>query len=96
MITSCNGETLDGMRHTLSRAQTSSITIILSAKERSVLKQRNGWWESRFNKPFNYSWSIDADGSISDPGHKVYEYTGKHPENVERNFNNSLNLHPSK
>jgi hypothetical protein len=53
-------------------------------KERFETKKQ--WWESRFNKPFKYSWNIDADGSISDAGHKVYEYTGKHPENVERCF----------
>jgi hypothetical protein len=53
-------------------------------KERFETKKQ--WWESRFNKPFNYSWNVDANGLISDSGHKIYKFTGKHPENVERNF----------
>jgi len=29
---------------------------------------------------FDYGWKIDNEGKISDSNHKIFEYTGKHPD----------------
>jgi hypothetical protein len=47
-------------------------------KERFLLKKK--WWETRFGRPFDYGWHIDDEGKIKDPNHKIYEFTGKHPD----------------
>lgn len=46
-------------------------------KERFALKKQ--WWETRFNKPFDYSWRINEHGKIEDPNHEIKKYTGQHP-----------------
>lgn len=46
--------------------------------ERFMLKKK--WWESRFDRPFEYSWHIDDGGKIADSSHKIYEFQGKHPD----------------
>ena len=38
------------------------------------------WWETRFGRPFDYSWKINKQGKIEDANHFVCEYVGKHPE----------------
>lgn len=47
-------------------------------RERFELKKK--WWETRFNKPFNYSWFIDENGKINDADHKIFLYEGKFPD----------------
>lgn len=47
-------------------------------RERFELKKK--WWETRFNKPFNYSWFIDENGKINDTDHKIFLYEGKFPD----------------
>jgi glycosyltransferase involved in cell wall biosynthesis len=42
--------------------------------------QKKKWWETRFQRPFEYSWHIDDSGKISDSQHKIYEFHGKHPD----------------
>lgn len=50
-----------------------------SYRERFLLKKR--WWETRFgDKKFEYDWYLDENGKIYSPNHKIYTYTGKHPE----------------
>ena len=46
--------------------------------ERFKLKKK--WWETRFDKEFNYSWTIDENGKISDKNHSIYPYTGRYPD----------------
>jgi len=29
---------------------------------------------------FDYGWTIGEDGKITDKNHKIYEFTGTHPE----------------
>ncbi len=38
------------------------------------------WWETRFGKHFDYSWTLDEDGQIRDPHHAIKEYRGRHPD----------------
>lgn len=47
-------------------------------KERFDLKKR--WWETRFGRPFEYSWHLDENGDIVDNNHVIKPYRGKHPE----------------
>ena len=49
-----------------------------TTNERFELKKR--WWETRFGKPFDYGWHVNADGKIDDPNHKITKYTGRHPK----------------
>ena len=53
-------------------------------KERFLLKKK--WWETRFGKPFDYSWYLNPEGKIDDINHKIFKYTGKHPKEIEENF----------
>jgi len=46
--------------------------------QRFELKKK--WWETRFGKPFDYGWKVGEDGKITDKNHRIYEFTGKHPE----------------
>ncbi len=46
--------------------------------ERFALKKK--WWETRFNQHFDYSWRLDEDGKISDRGHIIRPFLGRHPE----------------
>jgi hypothetical protein len=46
--------------------------------DRFELKKK--WWETRFNKPFDYGWHRDESGKIVDSSHEVYEFSGKHPD----------------
>lgn len=50
----------------------------LKGKERFEVKKK--WWETRFERSFDYGWKIDDKNQISDSRHKVYEFSGKHPE----------------
>jgi glycosyltransferase involved in cell wall biosynthesis len=46
--------------------------------DRFKLKEK--WWKTRFGRDFDYGWHVNEDGLIDDPNHKIYEYTGKHPD----------------
>ena len=46
-------------------------------------KLKKDWWESRFERDFDYGWHIDQDGKIDDPNHEIKKYTGKHPAILE-------------
>ena len=47
-------------------------------KERFLLKKH--WWETRFGKPFKYSWYVDENGKINDKTHQIFLYEGKFPD----------------
>lgn len=49
-------------------------------KDRNRFELKKKWWETRFGRSFDYGWSMNKEGKISDPNHKIYEFTGKHPE----------------
>ena len=47
--------------------------------ERFLSKKQ--WWETRFaNKKFEYDWYVDENGKLYSPNHKIFKYTGRHPE----------------
>jgi glycosyltransferase involved in cell wall biosynthesis len=51
----------------------------LKSKERFHLKR--DWWMHRgLGKDFDYGWHMDQNGKIYDASHKIFKFTGKHPE----------------
>jgi len=48
-------------------------------------KLKSDWWNTRFDDgKFEYDWYVDEDGKLYSPNHKIYEYTGKHPETMKK------------
>mgnify|MGYP006921281238 CR=1 FL=1 len=53
----------------------------LKSKERFETKKQ--WWETRFGREFDYGWRINDSGLIEDKNHKIFEFTGKHPDVIK-------------
>jgi hypothetical protein len=54
----------------------------LKSIERFNLKR--DWWMNRgLGDEFDYGWKVDQNGKISDLKHKIYLYTGSHPDIVK-------------
>lgn len=47
-------------------------------------KTKRDWWMNRGLGPnFDYGWTIDENGKITDKNHKIYEFNGNHPDIIK-------------
>jgi glycosyltransferase involved in cell wall biosynthesis len=54
----------------------------LKSLERFHLKR--DWWMHRgLGENFDYGWNVNEDGKIYDPNHKIFKFTGIHPEIIK-------------
>jgi glycosyltransferase involved in cell wall biosynthesis len=53
-------------------------------KSKERFNTKRDWWMHRgLGKDFDYGWHMDDNGRIYDAGHKIFKFTGKHPEIIK-------------